>query len=111
MNLETGARLIVEAAQSEEYQPDSESEQAFQDLMITARVRAALAVAQETRHLMIDVRSAQGEVHLSGVLLGSVSEAEIVKLVEKVPGVVKVAPDFISTQRMGAYSSRMIARQ
>jgi hypothetical protein len=110
MSLDTAARMIVEAAQSEEYQPDSESDQAFQDLMVTARVRAALAIPRETRDLAIHVRSEKGEVHLSGILSSPAVEAEIVKTVEKVPGVVKVVSDLIFTQRLGEYSSRMIVR-
>lgn len=99
MNLETAAELIVETAQKEEFQPNAESLQAFQDLLITARVQAALAVSPKTRDLDIGVQSAHGEVRLSGLLHEPELEGEIVRLVEGVPGVSKIAPDFISTSR------------
>lgn len=99
MNLETSADLVVEIAQREEFQPDSESMQAFQDLTITARVKAALAVSPKTRDLDISVQSGQGQVRLYGLLHQPELEGEIVELVKEVPGVSKVAPDFLSTSR------------
>jgi cytidylate kinase len=101
MNLETAADLVVETAQKPEFQPNAESMQAFQDLTITARVQAALAVSPKTRNLDISVRTAQGQVRLFGLLYEPELEGEIVRLVEGIPGVRKVAPDFIS--RRGAY--------
>lgn len=96
MSLDTAAHLIVEAVQREEYQPNAESEQALQDLTITARVQAALAVAPKTRNLTINVRAEKGEVHLSGILAQSELEGSIVEIANAVPGVTRVIPNFES---------------
>lgn len=94
MTLETAAHLIVEAIQREEYQPTPESQQAFRDLTITARVQAVLIVSPRTRNLGINIRAEKGEVHLWGVLSDPRLEEQIVRMVEGVPGVTKVAVDF-----------------
>lgn len=96
MSLETAARLVVKAVQREEFQPSPESEQAFQNLTISARVQAALVVAPKTRNLAINVRVEKGEVQVSGILAQSELEQTIVEIVKKVPGVTKVAAQFES---------------
>lgn len=96
MTLDTAARLIVEAAQGEDYRPTAESEQAFQNLTIAARVQATLITAPKTRNLAINVQADRGKVHVSGVLVQSDLEEEIVRLVEKVPGVTEVVAEFES---------------
>ncbi len=96
MSLETAAHLVVEAAHQGEYQPTSASRQAFENLTITARVQAALAVASRTRHLSIHVRAERGEVYLSGILAQSELEQEIVRIAEGVPGVTRVTAEFES---------------
>jgi len=96
MTLETAAHLIVEAARREDYQSTAESEQAFQNLTITARVQAALIISPKTRNLTINVRVEQGLVYASGILAQSELEQEIARLIEAVPGVKKVVTDFES---------------
>lgn len=96
MSLETAAHLIVEAARREDYQPTADSEQAFQNLTVMARVQAALVVAPRTRQLSVHVEADRGEVHVSGILAQSDLEQEIVHLVEQVPGVTKVVAHFES---------------
>ncbi|MGH7771689.1 MAG: cytidylate kinase family protein [Candidatus Binatia bacterium] len=96
MTLETASHLIVEAVRREDYQPTAASEQAFQDLTITARVQAALIMSPRTRNLTINVRVEQGQVHVSGILAQMDLEQEIVRKVEGVPGVTKVTADFES---------------
>jgi cytidylate kinase len=99
MNLKTAADLVVDAAQKEDFQPDADSMEAFRDFTITARVQAALAVSPNTRQLDIGVQTTQGVVRLYGVISGAESEGEIVRIVNEVSGVDKVAPDFIKTAR------------
>lgn len=94
MSLETAAYLVVEAARRPEYQPTSESEQAFEDLTITSRIQAALGVSPKTRHLVVNVRTQQGFVYLSGILAQSELEKEIVRIAEGVPGVRRVTAEF-----------------
>lgn len=94
MSPETCAHLVVEAARRPEYQPTAESERAFENLTLTARVQSALVTSPMTRNLQIDVRAERGTVHISGVLNHPDIEAEVVRLVEKVPGVKQVAADF-----------------
>lgn len=90
MTLESAARLIVETAQREEFQSNQESEQALEDLTLTARVEAALIISRATRNLNLKTRAARGEVHLWGVLADPGLEETIVGIVEKVPGVKRV---------------------
>jgi cytidylate kinase len=104
MNLETASELIVETAQKAEFQPHAESRQAFEDLTITVRVQAALAVSPKTRDLDINVQAAQGQVRLYGILYTPELEGEIVRLVEGVSGVSNVVPDFI--RRVAALRAR-----
>lgn len=96
MTLETAAHLVAEAARRQDYQPTAESEQAFQDLTITARVRAVLIISPKTRNLTINIESERGLVHVSGILAQSELEQEIIRLIEKVAGVTKVVADFES---------------
>lgn len=96
MTLESAAALIVEAVSREDYQPTPQSEQAFADLTVMARVQAALVVAPKTRNLPITVRAESGKVYLSGILAQSDLEETIVELARGVPGVKEVAAEFES---------------
>ena len=96
MSPETAAHLVVEAARREEYQSTPASEQAFQDLTITARVQAALIMSPKARNLTINVRSERGQVHVSGILAQTDLEQEIIRIVEATQGVTKVTADFES---------------
>lgn len=96
MSLETAARLVAKAARREEYQPSPESEQAFRDLTIGARVQAALVVNPKTRNLAINVRVEKGAVQVSGILAQTDLEPMIVEIVRRVPGVTDVTPQFES---------------
>jgi hypothetical protein len=93
MELESAKRLIVEAAKLEEYQPTVFSEQQFQDLSLSTRVHAALITSQEFRGSILEVRAESGHVHVSGNLQFWVSEEQVVRVVERVPGVTKVTTD------------------
>jgi len=93
MNVESAKRLIVEAAKLEEYQPTTESEEQFNDLSLTARAHAALIASSEFRGSVLHVRAEKGHVYVSGNLQFWVAEEQVVKTVEKVPGVTKVTTD------------------
>ena len=96
MSLETAALLVAEAARREDYQPTSDSEQAFQDLTVTAGVQAVLVVSPKTRNLPVSVRAERGKVYLSGILAQSDLEETIVRLARGVPGVSEVKAEFES---------------
>jgi len=95
MSLEAARHVIVEVARLGEYQPTAASEQDFQNLTLTARVKGTLMRAPKYRNLSINVQADEGKVQVSGVLMRSVSEHEIIRLVEEVFGVTKVVTDFI----------------
>jgi cytidylate kinase len=96
MRLESASHLIVESVRRPEYQPTTESEKAFQDLTIAARVQAALIVSPKTRNLTINVSVDGGRARLSGILANLDLEREIVRVVEGVPGVTKVETELES---------------
>ena len=87
------ADLIAEAARHAEFQPTAESEKAFGDLTVTARVQAALITSPKTRNVILNVRSDAGRVYISGVLADPDLEKEIVRIVKGVSGVVDVVTD------------------
>lgn len=93
MNVESAKRLIVEAAKLEDYQPTASSERQFQNLSLSSRVHAVLITSREFRGSIFDVRAENGHVHISGNLQFWVSEAEVTRAVERVPGVSKVTTD------------------
>jgi cytidylate kinase len=93
MSSETAARLICEAARSPEYQATGESEKAFTDLTVTARVQAALITSPKTRNVILNVRSDNGHVSISGILADPDLEQEIVRIARGVPGVADVITD------------------
>lgn len=93
MASETAARLIAEAARRSEYQPTRESEKAFRDLTVSARVQAALITSPKTRNVIINVRSDDGKATLSGILADPDLEQEIVRIARGVAGVSEVITD------------------
>ena len=96
MTLDTACHLIVEAVRREDYQPTAASEQAFQDLLITSRVQAALITSPKTRNLTINVQVQKGEAYVSGILAQSELEQEITEIAKGVQGVNNVVADFES---------------
>jgi osmotically-inducible protein OsmY len=87
------AYLIAEAGRRPEYRPTPESEKAFQDLTVTARVQAALITSPKTRNVILNVTSDSGRVNISGILADPDLEKEIVRVTEGVPGVKHVTTD------------------
>lgn len=94
MTLETAAHLIIEGVQREEFQPNAGSERAFQDLTVTARVQAALMMSPITRSMSLNVQAQRGVVRVSGMLSHMELEADIIRLIEELPGVTQVIADF-----------------
>jgi cytidylate kinase len=94
MSLESAKRIIVEAAQLEEYQPTALSEQQFENLSLAAKVHASLAASQECSGWVFDVRAEKGHVYISAINQTGVSQTQVVKVAERVPGVNQVTTDF-----------------
>jgi cytidylate kinase len=90
---DVGAALIAETARRPEFQPSSESTKAFQDLTTTARVQAALITSPKTRNVVLNVKSDNGQVSISGILADPDLEKEIVRVAKDVAGVTEVVTD------------------
>jgi cytidylate kinase len=95
MRREGARRVIIEAAQLEEYQATPASSQAFNDLALGSRVHATLFASPEVRGSALEVRAAGGHVHVKGRVDHGL-EDKVVALVKNVPGVTKVTTDLYS---------------
>jgi cytidylate kinase len=94
MSLESAKRIIVEAAQLEEYQPTALSEQQFENLSLAARVHASLAASPACSGCVFNVRAENGRVYISAINQTGISQTQVVKVAERVPGVNQVTTDF-----------------
>ena len=88
-----GAALIADTVQRAEFQPTAESIKAFQNLATTARVQAALITSPKTRNVVLNVKSDNGRVSISGILADPDLEKEIVRIAKEVKGVSEVVTD------------------
>jgi cytidylate kinase len=90
---DSGAALIADTVRRSEFQPTAESIKAFQDLATTARVQAALITSSRTRNVVLNVKSDNGKVTVSGILADPELEKEIVRIAQTVKGVTEVVTD------------------
>jgi cytidylate kinase len=90
---EVGAALIADTVRRPEFQPTPESIKAFQDLTTTARVQAALITSAKTRNVVLNVKSDNGTVTISGILADPDLEKEIVRIAKSVAGVAEIVTD------------------
>jgi cytidylate kinase len=95
MRREGAKRVIVEAAKLEEYQSTSASEQAFNDLALGSRVQAMLFASPNVQVSALEVRADRGHIDITG-RVDEGSEAEVVKIVRNIPGVIEVTTDLYS---------------
>jgi cytidylate kinase len=96
MSSAAAENIIAHAARLADYQATAESRQAFGDLALTAKVQAHLLTHPKLRHVNVSVHAKQGDVTLAGLLSESVSEYEVRRIVEGIPGVNNVMSDFVS---------------
>lgn len=89
----TGTAIIVDTVRRTEFQPTAQSIKAFEDLTTTAKVQAALITSPKTRNVVLNVKSDQGRVVISGILADPDLEKEIVQIARGVPGVAEVVTD------------------
>src|SRR5688572_11137307 len=66
MRREGARRVIIEAAQLEEYQPTPASSQAFNDLSLGSRVHATLFALPDVRGSALEVCATEGHIHVGG---------------------------------------------
>jgi cytidylate kinase len=95
MSREAAKHMIIAAARLEEYQPTSESNQAFNDLALGSRVHAALCAAPDVRGVTLEVRAEGGHIHVKG-RVDDGAEDKVVAIVKNVRGVSKVTTDLYS---------------
>lgn len=93
VSVDMAADLITAAIQKAEFQSSPTSEKAFRDLTVSARVQAALVISPKTRNIVLNVRSDEGRVSVSGILADAELEKEIVRIAKAVPGVAEVSTD------------------
>lgn len=96
MSSAAAENIIAHAAKLMDYQATAESRQALGDLALTAKVQAHLLTHLKLRDLNVSVQAKQGEVTLAGLLPEPVSEYEVRRIVEEIPGVKNVMSDFVS---------------
>ena len=95
MRREGAKRVIIEAANVEEYQTTPASNQAFNDLALSSRVHATLFAAPDVRGSALEVRAEGGHIHVKGRVEQGLAD-KVVKLVQNVSGVTKVTSDLYS---------------
>jgi cytidylate kinase len=95
MRREGAKRVIIEAAQLEEYQPTAASYQAFSDLALGSRVEATLFGSPDLRGFALEVLAKDGHIHVKGRIDQGL-EDEVEKVVKNVPGVIRVTTDLYS---------------
>jgi cytidylate kinase len=96
MSSTAAENMIAHAAHPMDYQATAESRQALGDLALTAKVQVHLLIDPRLRDVNVSVQAKQGEVTLAGLLPQSVSEYEVRRMVEGIPGVKNVMSDFVS---------------
>jgi len=95
MSRDGAKRVIIEAAQLDEYQPTAASIQAFNDLALSSRVHATLFAAPNLRGLAVELRAEDGHIYVKGKVAQGL-EAQLIKVVKYVPGVTQVTSDLYS---------------
>lgn len=93
LSTDSGASLVVDLVQREDFHPTSESIKAFEDLTTTARVQAALITSAKTRNVVLNVKTEDGRVNISGILADPDLEKEILRIAKGVTGVSEVVTD------------------
>jgi HSP20 family molecular chaperone IbpA len=92
MSREGAARLIIEAANLEEYQPTAKSSQAFDDLALGCRVHATLFALPGIKGSALEVRATEGHIHVGGKIEQGMKD-EPARIVRIIPGVTDVTTD------------------
>jgi cytidylate kinase len=100
LTVEAAVEIAAEAAQRPEFQPTEESRKSMANLVLTSRVRAALAADERTSSVDVTVRADDGVVSLKGRVRPESLVEPIIAVVGAVEGVQEVdrrqldAPDY-----------------
>jgi len=100
MGLQDAVELVLRTARATPFQPTEESRRAMQDLVLSSRVRAALAVDERTAGAEVEVRASGSTVFLRGRLRPASVVDSVLDVVEGVEGVARIdradlaAPDY-----------------
>jgi len=98
--VEDAVELVVVLAGTPRFQPTEESRRALDELLLTSRVRAALAADERTASAEVRVRVEDGVAYLRGRLRPASLVAAVIDVTERVEGVSSVdredlaAPDY-----------------
>ncbi|MBM4260816.1 MAG: BON domain-containing protein [Deltaproteobacteria bacterium] len=93
VSVDMAVDMIITATKRAEFQSTPISEKAFRELTVSARVQAALVTSAKTRNIVLNVRSDEGRVSITGILADAELEKEIVRIAKAVPGVTEVVTD------------------
>lgn len=85
--------IIAETVARQEFQPTAESLKAFHDLTTTSRVQAALITSAKTRNVVLNVKSDDDRVSISGILADADLEKYILRIAKGIEGVSEVSTD------------------
>jgi len=97
MSIATAKQLIVETAHLPDYQMTPASKQAFLDLALAVRVRAALVLSPDLSGALLDVKALDGEISVSGIIPSWFFEDNVVTKIKQVAGVKSVKADLENT--------------
>jgi BON domain len=86
MSRETAADVVIYLAKHPEYQPTPGSEKELNDLTLSGRVKAALAM----HGVDVEVRAVRGIVWITGVVDSERLKFELLRVARTVPGVKEV---------------------
>jgi cytidylate kinase len=93
MSMETAADVVIYMAQHPEYQPTLLSMKKLNDLTLSCRVKAALAVNPITSGIDVEVRADDGIVWMTGLIDSGELEYEIIRIAQTISGVKEVISD------------------
>jgi len=99
MTASAAEKIITRAALLEEYQPTPSSRMALANLALSSKVQATLMHYPRFRDVNISVAADQGIVTLTGMIPAAVSEQDLRRVVEMIPGVTKVINDLVRAPR------------
>jgi osmotically-inducible protein OsmY len=95
--------MILYALDQPEFKDTSEKTKAIQNLVLSSRVKAKLALDQRTRGLELDAEAEDGKVFVKGQLFTTVTpqatgtqrtKAYITEIAKDIPGVKELIVDF-----------------
>jgi len=87
LSLESGAEEVLRLVERPEFRPTDASRQRLADLLLAAKVKAALKAQAETTRLDVDVRAEGGRVALAGTVSSEGEREAVERVARGLPGV------------------------